>query len=319
MTAPVTVAVVSTNLRELLAETLRSLEPDSRAGRADVWVVDNASEDGSADMVREAFPWVSLIASSENLGYGRAVNAVAERTDSAWIAPANEDIEVATGALERLLRTGEEHPEAAIVAPRLVLPDGSTQHSVHPFPTLPLTIAFNLGLHRLRRGLGDRLCLEGSWDPERPREVPWATATFMLVRREAFEEVGRFDPAQWMHAEDLDLAWRLANAGWRTRYEPSASVFHVGSAASIKAFEGEDLMTRWMAASYSWMARRRSLATARAVAAVNWAAAAVRAALYTPLAALRPERFRPARDRQRYWASVHSAGLKPRAELMRHR
>jgi GT2 family glycosyltransferase len=121
-----------------------------------------------------------------------------------------------------------------------------------------------------------------------------------------------------MHAEDLDLAWRLRQAGWKTVYEPGAVIFHVGSAASKKAF-GDDLMSRFMAASYAWMARRRGLALARGVALVNAAGAAVRLGLYSVLALARPERYRGARDNYRYWLGVHSVGLKPRAELMQHR
>jgi N-acetylglucosaminyl-diphospho-decaprenol L-rhamnosyltransferase len=316
--ADIAVAVVSTNLRELLAATLRSLRAEHEAGRAEVWVVDNASTDGSPEMVRSEFPWVSLIASEENLGYGVAVNQVAERTRTPWIAPANEDIEVRSGAIARLLETGRRRPDAAVVAPRLVLPDGSTQHSVNSFPTIPFSIAYNLGLHRLSRRLGERLCIGGHWDPDRPREVPWSIATFMLVRRTAWDEIGGFDTAQWMHAEDLDLAWRLRQRGWKTYYEPGAHVFHVGSAASKKAF-GEDLTSRYMAASYAWMARRRGLPVARAVALLNVGGAALRLGAYAVLSKLRPERFAATRDHYRDWVRAHSVGLTRRTELLKHR
>ena len=318
MSAEIAVAVVSTNLRELLAKTLESLRPDAEAGLVEVWVVDNASTDGSPEMVRERFPWASLVASGENLGYGGAVNAVAERTQTDWIAPANEDIEVRPGAIRRLLDTGREHPKAGVVAPRLELADGSTQHSVHPFPTLWLTALYNLGLHRLSRPLGDRLCLEGYWDHTEAREVDWAMATFMLVRRRAWDAVGGFDRAQWMHAEDLDIAWRMRKAGWRTRYEPGATIFHVGSAASKKAF-GEDLMTRFMAASYAWQARRRGLAIARATALINYAGTMARLVAVTPLARLRGGRFADRRESYRYWLGAHRTGLSPRAELLSRR
>src|SRR4051794_41161026 len=96
---PAVVAVVSWNNRGLLAEALRSLEPEVDAGNAEVWVVDNGSSDGSPALVREQFPWVTLIESEENLGYGSAVNLVARRTDSDWIVPANDDIRLAPGAL----------------------------------------------------------------------------------------------------------------------------------------------------------------------------------------------------------------------------
>lgn len=314
---PVAIAVVSTNLRELLASCLRSMQPESEAGRAEVWVVDNASTDGSPEMVRDEFPWVKLIASGENLGYGRAVNLVAERTETPWVAPANEDIELRPGALERLLRTAEEHPGAAVVAPRLELPDGSTQHSVYAFPTLGFTIFFNLGLHRLSPRIADRLCIPDAWDSTRPREVPWAIATFMLIRRDAFAAVAGFSADQFIHSEDLDLGWRLSQAGWRARYEPRATVFHVGSAASKKAFSNADLWARWMAASYSWMARRRSVRLAWAVAAVNVAGAAVRWAAFAALALLAPERFRRPRRVYRRWLRAHRTGLRSRRALLR--
>jgi GT2 family glycosyltransferase len=313
---PVAIAVVSTNLRELLARCLESMRADADAGRAEVWVVDNASDDGSPEMVRERFPWARLIASEENLGYGRAVNLVAERTSTEWVAPANEDIELFPGALERLLLTGAEHADAAVVAPRLELPDGSTQHSVHAFPTLGFTLLFNLGLHRLSRRLADRWCLEGAWDSTRPRAVPWAIATFMLVRRTAFEEVGGFSHEQFIHSEDLDLGWRLRRAGWRTRFEPGATVFHVGSAASKKAF-GERLWGRWMAATYSWMARERGVTIAWSVAAVNVAGAAARWLLLAPAALVRPARFAAPRAAAREWIRVHRTGLRPPKELLR--
>lgn len=307
--AEVAVAVVSWNTRDLLAACLRSLEPDAASGLAEVWVVDNASSDRSAAMVREAFPWASLVASAENRGFGRAVNLVAARSDTPWLAPANADVELAPGALERLLATGREHPEAGAVAPRLRLPSGGTQHSVHPFPTLPFTLLFNAGLHRLHRGLADRLCLEGHWDAGRARAVDWAIGAFLLVRRRAFEAAGGFDERHWMYAEDLDLAWRMAETGWTTRYEPAAEVRHVSGAGASQAF-GDEQVDRWMAATYAWMARRRGLARTRACAALNCAGAAARLVLSAPT------RRRAARADHRRWLRAHATGLRPRRELL---
>lgn len=311
----VAVAIVSWNTRDLLAACLRSLQPEVDAGRAEVWVVDNASTDGSAEMVREEFPWVELVASQENLGFGPAVNLIARRTDADWIAPANADIELEPGALEALLKTGERVPEAGIVAPRLVLPTGATQHSVHPFPTLPLALVFNLGLHRLSRRLGDRLTLEGTWDEDRARAVDWAIGAFMIVRRKAFDANGGFDDEQWMYAEDLDLGWRIRRAGYSTRYVPEARVKHVSSAAATQAF-GDEIVARWMAASYGWMARRRGVAMTWSVAAVNWTGAAVRYALARPLAKLAPKRWAPACAQHRQWLAAHRSGLRSRRALL---
>ncbi|HEV2754016.1 MAG TPA: glycosyltransferase [Solirubrobacteraceae bacterium] len=156
---PVAVAVVSWNLRERLDACLHSLRPDHEAGRADVWVVDNASSDGSAQLVRDEHPWARLIALEDNRGYGPAVNLVARRTRTPWVAPANADLRLEPGALAALLRAGEARPHAGVLAPRLLLADGRTQHSVHPFPAVRTTLAVNLGAGYHLAPLGERLCL----------------------------------------------------------------------------------------------------------------------------------------------------------------
>jgi GT2 family glycosyltransferase len=291
VSAEVTVAVVSWNTRAELARCLRSLEPDARSGLASVWVVDNGSSDGSPELVRESFDWVALEEPGENLGYGAAVNIVAERTDAPWIAASNADVELEPGALGRLLAAGRESGAGA-VAPRLILPDGSTQHSVYGFAGLPSLLALNTGLHRLVPGLGDRLLFEGHWDPTRRRAVPWALAAFLVVRREAFDAAGGFDPAQWLYAEDVDLGWRLGKAGWQTLYEPEARVHHAQGAAARQAF-GEQPYERWMAATYDWIERRRGRPRRVATAAVNLAGALAR--------------------RDRAWARVHRRALQRRA------
>jgi GT2 family glycosyltransferase len=281
------VAVVSWNTRDLLARCLASLE-----GQAAVTVVDNGSTDGSPGVVPD---WATLIEPGENLGFGRAVNlAVAQGPRTAWIGIANADVAVEPGTLARLL--GAEQPGVGALAPRLVLPDGSTQHSVHSFPTVPFTAAFNLGLARFR---GDALCLEGAWDPEVERDVPWAIGAFLLVRREAWEAVGGFDESQWMYAEDLDLGWRLARAGWRTRYVPSARVQHASGAATTQAWAGEEV-ERWLQASYAWQRRRRGPARALAFGAANLAGAAARWAVGA----------RPGRETWAGWVRAHRAALR---------
>ncbi len=301
-----TVAVVSWNTRELLLRCLRSLEPEVRVGRADVWVVDNGSDDGSARAASEAAPWAKVIAADHNLGFGAAVDLVAARTSAPWIAPANADISLRSGALEALLEAGEDR-RFAVVAPRLVLPDGRSQHSVHAFPTLPVTVAFNLGLPRLSERLSRRLLLEGHFDLGRAGTVDWAIGAFLLVRRSAFDEVGGFDAEQWMYAEDLDLGWRLRAAGHLTRYAPAAVVDHHESAATDAAF-GNEKMARFMAATYMVVARRRGLRRARATAAVNCLGAAARIAWMTPPALCSP-RFRDARELNREWLHAHRRGL----------
>ena len=311
--APVAVAVVSWNTRERLRACLTSLQDDARAGRAEVWVVDNASTDGSADVVGAEFPWARLIASAENLGFGPAVNLVAERTSSPWLAVANADVEVTPQALLELLRAGHRHPQAGILAPRLLLPDGSLQHSVHRFPTLGYTLAFNLlfalGLAARWPRLAERMLLEGHWDGRHEGDVDWAVGAFLLVRRAAWETAGGFDAQMWMYAEDLDLAWRARRAGWSTWYVPGAVVRHHRSAAVHQAWGEEEVEPRWMRSTYAWMVRRRGPTLARAVALTNVAGATLRYLLLTPLAAVAPARWSWQRRQARRWAQLHAAGL----------
>src|SRR3981189_625861 len=108
----VTVAVVSWNTHELLTRCLDSLQAEAASGRADVWVVDNASADGSAALVRERFPWASLLALDENVGFGAAVNMVGARTYAPWLAIANADVALEPAALDGLLAAGEGDPAA---------------------------------------------------------------------------------------------------------------------------------------------------------------------------------------------------------------
>lgn len=309
------VAVISYNTRELLDLCLRSLAPDIDAGLAEVWVVDNASSDGSPAMVAAEHPRVRLVATGENLGYGRAVNLVGERTASRWLVASNADVALEPGALRRLVDAGEADPRAGVVAPRLVLPDGQTQHSIWGFPTLATTVVQNMGVRLVPRALAERLAIRGGWNPDRERRVPWAVGAFLLVRREAWDRVGGFDAGQWMSAEDLDLGWRMREAGWATRYVPSAVVRHEESAATGVVW-GADLPLHWQRCAYAWMVRRRGRARTVAVGLLNLAGSGLRYLLGFVLTRGRPDPGLQALGR---WTLVHLYALAPRRVLERYR
>ena len=317
-TPKVAIAVVSWNTRDLLERCLASMQPEAERGLAEVWVVDNASTDGSPELVRERYGWVRLVASDENLGFGSAVNLVAERTSTDWIAPANADIALREGALDALLAAGERDPGAGAIAPRLVLPDGETQHSVFAFPSIPFALVLQSGAARLSRRLGDRYALLGYWDKTRARRVPWAVAAFLIVRREAWDQAGGFDERQWMYAEDLDLGWRLRQAGWATRFEPAAVVDHEHAAATTQVWGGA-LPDRWQRSTYAFMARRLGPARMRAIAAIYVLGTALRWVKRAPSA------FRtggPERDALRAWGRwvlLHVHAVRAGAEMEAHR
>jgi len=307
---PVTIAVVSWNTRDLLARCLDSMRVDVEAGRAAVTVVDNGSMDGSPDLVRSDYAWAELIEPDENLGFGRAVNLVAARTSSPWLAAANADIELTPGALETLLDAATAHPDAGAIAPRLILPDGSTQQSVHRFPSPGLAAVFSFGIHRLNRRLADHLCIDGYWDPDRRRDVDWARGAFLLMPRRSYEEVGGFDESQWLYAEDIDLSWRLKQAGLSTLYEPGARVHHALHASTRQVFDDLEENQRHIDASYAWLARRRGPGRARLTAALFTLGAGLRVLILTPLARIAPGRWEAPRRLARRYLSLHRRGLR---------
>jgi N-acetylglucosaminyl-diphospho-decaprenol L-rhamnosyltransferase len=271
----VAVAVVSWNTRELLEKCLASLAHDATAGLAEVWVVDNASADASADAARR-HSFARVVTPGRNLGYGPAINLVARATTTPWLACANADVALTPGALEQLLAAGAGAPTAGALAPRLLLPGGTTQHSVHAFPTLRTLAAYQSGVARIVPRVGERLAFAGLWDPQRERDVDWAVGAFQLIRREAWEAAGGFEERPDLYAEDLDLGWRLRRAGWVTRYVPSALVHHEESAATTRAW-GDGRHERRQVATYAWLARRRGRRHAAAAAAINVAGSVARA------------------------------------------
>lgn len=313
MSAPaVTVAVVSWNTRDLLERCLESLRPEAERGVAEVWVVDNASTDGSPELVGQRYGWVRLIASKENLGFGRAVNLVANQTSSEWIATANADVAMHSGALDELLAAGARDPGAGAIAPRLLLPNGETQYSINPFPTIAYSVYRLLTVTpawRLDRRLPDWATFSHPSDTERARRVPWAIAAFLMVRRRAWTEIGGFDERQWMYAEDTDFGWRLRRAGWATRYEPAAHVEHE-SAASTTQFFGDERRLRWQRATYCFIARRRGMANLRVVALLNVLGAVARWARVAPRSLRDPTGYREERRHHARDIGVHVEALR---------
>ncbi len=305
----VALAVVSWNTRDLLAACLDSLHADHEAGRADVTVIDNASDDGSAELVAQAYPWVRLIRADRNLGYGPAVNQALAGAEAGFVAAANADLRFAPDTLAQLLAAAERAPRAGAFAPRLIAPDGATQHSVHPFPTVRSGLLLSTGLAYVGP-IARRLPLEGHWDPDVERDVDWAHGALLLVRRDAWDAVAGFDPEQWLYAEDIDLCWRLRRAGWRTRYVPAARVDHAVSAATASRWDEHERALRTQRATYAWLAHRRGGRYARAVAFSHLVGPAARARL-------RREGWR--RERERRYAAMHRTGLESRAILERHR
>jgi hypothetical protein len=227
------VVVVSYRCRGLLRDCLDSLRAFPPAGGARVWVVDNASADGTVEMVREEFPEVELIASDENLGFSKANNLAIVRGSAPFVLALNPDTLMTEGALDRMLELMKERPEVGISGCRLELPDGTFDHAARrSFPTPLGALAHFSGVGRLKKAPA-RLAQYRAPEVE-SGPVDAVNGAFMLMRREALEQVGLFDEGYWMYMEDLDLCYRFAQAGWITWYEPAAKVIHVKAGTSGK-------------------------------------------------------------------------------------
>jgi hypothetical protein len=191
-----------------------------------VWVVDNASGDGTPEVVRREYPEVELIASESNLGFSAATNLVLRRARSPFALALNPDTRMTPGALDALLALLRARPEVGMCGPRLVLDDGTFDHaSRRAFPTPLSALGHFTGLGR-REGARGRLAAYRAPGVERG-PVDALNGAFMLMRREALDEVGLFDEGYWMYMEDLDLCYRFKQAGWTVWYEDAVTVRHV--------------------------------------------------------------------------------------------
>lgn len=225
------IVVVSWNTRDLLRACLLSLRRNPPSVRWKVLVVDNASSDGTAAMVRTEFPEAQLVEADRNLGFSAGNNLGLAMTDADWILLLNPDTEVLPGALDRALQTGSECKTA--VAARLLNPDGSLQPSTFRFPGLGRDLAQALWFPRLLPpGVRGRVYLGGYWDHAEAREVEWALGAFLLVPLEGVEAAGLLPEDYPLFGEDLEWCMRLREAGYPIRYVPEARVIHHGNQAA---------------------------------------------------------------------------------------
>jgi GT2 family glycosyltransferase len=211
--ADLSVSIVNTNSRELLLACLTSLA----GADAEIVVLDNASEDGSANAVRELFPDVRVIAQPFRAGFGANHNTVIRSTSGRYVYVLNEDTTADDWRFERTVRYLDAHPRVAALGPKLVYPDGRRQDSAWRFPTPLVSL---LGLPTL-----GRLGVKQS-SGEQPRPVDWVMGAALLLRREAVEAVGLFDEGFFLYSEEVDLQFRLRQAGWEVHYFPEATVVH---------------------------------------------------------------------------------------------
>jgi GT2 family glycosyltransferase len=232
------VTIVSWNTRDLLRRCLSSLPPAAVRTSLEIVVVDNASADGSAAMVRAEFPHVRLVENARNAGFAPACHQAWPLVRARHWMLLNPDAEAAPGALDRLVAFLDAHPSAGAVSARLVDACGQVQHSAQPRPSLALAALEASRLHKLLpRGSRSRLLLGPYWTYDRPVEVGWTWATALAVRREAVLRAGPPDPAFPMYGEDLEWCLRLRAHGYSIWHCPDASVTHLGQGSADQRWD----------------------------------------------------------------------------------
>ena len=219
------VVVVTHNALPWIERCLESVRGE------EVVVVDNGSSDGSADVVREQLPEARVI-EQENLGLAAGWNRGMEEASGRYFLILNSDAWLTDGSLRRLVAFADQQPDAAIVGPRLLNPDGSLQRSVRGFPTLWRLATEYFFLRKLApRSRALNAFYAGGFDHQHVREAEFLMGACMLVRREAVDQVGPLDEDFFLFSEETDWAYRFREAGWKVVFFPEAECVHVGGAS----------------------------------------------------------------------------------------
>jgi GT2 family glycosyltransferase len=227
------IIVVNWNTCDFLAQCLRSIYDTTSDLNFEVIVVDNASADGSVEMVCQDFPQVQVIANAENVGFVRANNQAIARCQGRYVLLLNSDTQVLPGSLEKTIQFMDEHPSAGIAGVQLLNPDGSFQASYTPLPTLWREFLILSGLGRWLIRSAFPSC--GPQTEKGAQKIKgYVEGAYLMARREAVEQVGGLDERIFMYAEEVDWCYRFHQDGWEIWYLPQAPIIHYGGQSSKK-------------------------------------------------------------------------------------
>ena len=229
----VSIIIVNWNTADLLIDVVRSLRSETRSVTHEIIVSDNGSQDGSQEALSTIYPDVLLIENKENLGFARANNLAFEFATGRYLCLVNTDIVALDGVLDKMVAHMDTYPDIGVLGPRILNSDGTVQENCRRFPTL-------------MNAAGDYLMLKHlfpRWSRFAGRTLPVATyqqthvaevlsGCFLMVRREAFAQVGPLDEAFFFYGEDTDWAKRFNLAGWKAVFYADAEAVHLGGASS---------------------------------------------------------------------------------------
>ncbi|MCX8105120.1 MAG: glycosyltransferase [Ignavibacterium album] len=222
------IIIVNYNVKEYLKNLLHSIKKASQNLSTEIFVVDNASDDGSVEMIREKFPEVKLIANEKNLGFGKANNLALKEANGKFLLLINPDTLVAEDTFSKLIEFFESHPDAGMVGCKILNPDGTLQLACRrsfPGPWTSFTKVTGLSSLFPKSKLFARYNLT-YLDENQTYEVDAISGSFMMMRKEVYDKVGGFDEQFFMYGEDLDLCYRIQKAGYKIYYVHSTQIIH---------------------------------------------------------------------------------------------
>jgi GT2 family glycosyltransferase len=223
------IVIVNWNAKDYLENCLKSIYRETEDLAFEVFVVDNASSDGSREMIKKAFPQVSLIEEPENVGFARANNRALPECRGRYVLLLNPDTAVVDRCLEKMWNFMEQRPNAGAAGCRILNTQGDLDrfHSAKRFPTPFSKFFVDVHLDRiflLGRFFG-KYSIAG-WDRSDEREIDVLSGAFMFVRRESIEEVGFLDERFFLLVEDIDWCRRIKEKGWKILFNPHAEIIH---------------------------------------------------------------------------------------------
>jgi len=287
------ILMVNWNTREMTLACLRSIYAEARTTSFEIILVDNGSQDGSADAIASAFPQVRLIAETRNHGFARANNIAADKARGQYLLLLNTDTLVLDDAIDRLVNAARAFPQALIWGGRTLFGDGQINpSSVWGRITGWSAVCFALGLRSLFRGsaLFNSEGL-GDWQRDSIRSVDIVSGCFFLIPRAFWVRLGGFDPKFFMYGEEADLCARARALGARPMITPDARIIHYGGASAASQ---ATKIAYVMGARMGLIDRHMSGLERQIGRAATLMHVAFRARAFRILARLRPSRFGPA-------------------------
>ena len=293
----VSAIIVTYNALPWIERSLESLEGTG----AEMIVVDHGSTDGTLQLVRERFPAVRVV-EQENRGLGGGSNTGMRTASGRYYFLLNSDAWLKEDALEKLVAFADEHPEAAVVGPKLLNPDGSLQRSVRGFPSVWRLATEYFFLRKLApRSRALNGFYAGGFDHDDVREAEFVMGSAMLVRRDAADAVGLFDEDFFMFNEESDWCYRFVGAGWKVLFYPEGEVFHVGGATTKQNWQRN--YREQMVSHLRFLAKHQGMREAERARKMLIASLLLRGAMF------RGERGSTYRDAARWLRSGKTAAL----------